>query len=394
MNAATLRESLRPHGQVGSGCLDCLHLADCGGIEQEPNLFNSDCVQANCCNSSSVGAGSGEADCDNVCPNNPKYLAFLREISGLRFHNLPPIPQAAVDLPRYVPLIYRRYARKITVNWPVVALDTYEVVRVAKDQMVTVADCPDSLRREFGLRPDATVLLRGVADDHPLERYWAYRRRDCVPRQLAMLGVSCAIGPNFSHFLDVPRHDNLFNRKRQLLCLAEFVEAGLNPVPHLNAAQPGDWRFWGRFLAENSSITMVAVEFQTGNRNRCEGERAISELVNLQQAAGRRLYPLVIGGAQFLERIAADFRTASFVDSTPFMKTVKRQSFNRKAKTGKYKWMKSPTAPGEQLDRLLIRNLRCYSDWLNSRWAAVAGEVVRVPKSPRIALAMAPGEDR
>lgn len=391
MNAAALRESLRPHGRVVSGCSDCLHFADCGGIEPELNLFNTDCVQANCCNPSGLGAWSGESDCDDVCPNNPKYLAFLWEVGGLRFHDLPPVPQAAVELPRYVPLIYRRYARKITVNWPVVALDTYEVVRVANDRMATVAACPDSLRREFGLRSDASVLLRGVADDRPLECYWQYRRHDCVPQQLARLGVCCAVGPNFSHFLNVPRHDNLFNRKRQLICLAEFVEAGLNPVPHLNAAQPGDWRFWGRFLAENPSITMVAVEFQTGNRSRCEGERAISELVNLQQTAGRCLHPLVIGGTQFLERIAADFSAASFVDSTPFMKTVKRQSFARKAATGKRRWVKSPTAPGESLDRLLVHNLRCYSDWLDSRWVAVAGEIVRIPTPPRMALAMAAG---
>lgn len=391
MNAAALRESLRPHGRVASDCDKCLHFADCGGIEPELNLFNTDCVRANCCRPWGPGTEAGAPDCDNVCPNNPKYLELLREVDGLSFHDLPVIPQSAVDLPRYVPLIYRRYASKVTVNWPVVALDTYEVVKVANDRMVTVADSPDSLRRDFGLAPDTAVMLRGVADDRPLERYWSYRRRDCVPRQLARLGVSCAVGPNFSHFLDVPRHDNLFNRKRQLLCLAEFVEAGLNPVPHLNAAQPGDWRYWGRFLAENPSITVVAVEFQTGNRSRCEGERAISELVRLQERAGRRLHPLVVGGTQFLERIAADFQAASFVDSTPFMKTVYRQAFVSIAATGKRRWRKSPTAPGESLDRLLVHNLRCYSDWLDRRWVAVAGEIVRLPAPQRMALAMAAG---
>lgn len=391
MNAAAEREYLRPHGRVASGCSDCLHLADCGGIEPVLNLFNTDCVQANCCNPSGVCGGTGEPDCDNVCPNNPKYLGLLREVGGMSFHDLPAIPQAAVDLPCYVPLIYRRYVRKLTVNWPVVALDTYEVVKLEKDRMVTVADCPDSLRREFGLRPDAAVLLRGVADDRRLERYWSHRRRDCVPQSLGRLGVSLAVGPNYSHFLDVPRHDNLFNRKRQLLCLAEFVEAGLDPVPHLNAAQPGDWRFWGRFLADNPSITVVAVEFETGNRSRCEGERAVAELVNLQREAGRRLHPLVIGGTQFLERIASDFQAASFVDSTPFMKTVKRQAFVSFAATWKRRWRKSPTDPGESLDELLVHNLRCYSDWIDSRWASVAGDIVRIPSPQRMALAIAAG---
>jgi Domain of unknown function (DUF4417) len=389
MNAAALRESLRPHGRVASDCDKCLHFADCGGIEPELNLFNTDCVQANCCRPWGPGTEAGAPDCDNVCPNNPKYLELLREVGGLSFHDLPAIPQAAVDLPRYIPLIYRRYVRKLSVNWPMVALDTYEVVKLEKDRMETVSECPDSLRRTFGLAPGTAVMLRGVADDRPLERYWSYRRRDCIPQRLERFGVSLAVGPNFSHFLDVPRHDNLFNRKRQLLCLAEFVEAGLNPVPHLNAAQPGDWRFWGRFLAENPSITVVAVEFETGNRSRAEGARAVRELVNLQQSTGRRLHPLVIGGTQFLERIATDFLTGTFVDSTPFMKTVHRQSFLSVPPTGKHRWRKSPTAPAESLDKLLAHNLPCYSDWLDMRWVAIAGEIVRIPSPQRLPLKIA-----
>ena len=389
MKAAAIRDSLRPHGRVASDCNGCLHFADCGGIEPELNLFNTDCVQANCCRPWADGSEDVLPDCDNVCPNNPKYLELLREVGGLSFHDLPAIPQSAVDLPRYIPLIYRRYVRKFTVNWPMVALDTYQVMKLEKNRMETVAECPDSLRRTFGLSSDATVMLRGVDDDRPLERYWSHRRRDCIPQRLGRLGVSLAVGPNFSHFLDVPRYDNLFNRKRQLLCLAEFVEAGLNPVPHLNAAQPGDWRYWRRFLAENPSITVVAVEFETGNRSRCEGGRAVKELVNLQQSTGRRLHPLVIGGTQFLERIATDFQAGSFVDSTPFMKTVYRQSFVSLAATGKHRWRKSPTAPNELLDRLLIHNLRSYSDWLDRRWAAVAGEIIRIPSPQRLPLTMA-----
>lgn len=391
MTPAAVRDSLRPHGRVAADCAICLNLADCGGIEPELNLFNTDCVQANCCNPPGLGGETVAPDCDNVCPNNPKYLELLREVGGdLRFDGQPAVPQTAVDLPRYAPLVYRRYARKLSVRWPVVALDTYQVVRVDGGTMGTVADSPSSLRQEFGLPSDAAVILRGVADDRPLERYWSYRRRDGVPQRLARLGVSLAVGPNFSHFLDVPRHDNLFNRKRQLLCLAELAEAGLNPAPHLNAAQPGDWRYWARFLGENPSVKVVAVEFETGNRSRPQGQRVVSELVALQQRVGRQLHPLVIGGTQFLESIAHDFRAASFVDSTPFMKTVYRRSFAGPGMTGTCRWRRTPTAPGEPLDSLLTHNLRCYSAWLDRRWAAVAGEVVRMP-TQRTPLAMAAG---
>jgi Domain of unknown function (DUF4417) len=386
MKAAAIRDSLRPHGRVAPDCNKCLHYGDCGGIEPELNLFNTDCLQAYCCR---PWAGGDAPDCDNVCPNNPKYLELLREVSGLTFQDLPAITQAPVELPRYVPLVYRRYVRPLKVNWPMVALDTYEVVRVDKDRMGTVAQCGDSLRRTFGLPLNTAVVLRGIADDRPLERYWSYRRRDGVPRLLARLGVTVAVGPNYSHFLDVPRHDNLYNRKRQLLCLAEFTEAGLNPVPHLNAAQPGDWRFWGRFLAGTPSITVVAAEFETGNRSRAEGERAVRELVNLQQSTGRRLHPLVIGGTQFLEPVAKEFVTATFLDSTPFMKTVHRQALRSMPPTGKQRWRKSPTAPDESLDKLLAHNLRTYSDWIDRRWAGVAGEIIRIPAPQRLPLVIA-----
>ena len=93
MNAAALRESLRPHGRIASDCNRCLHLADCGGIEPELNLFNTDCVQANCCRSWEPGTEADAPDCDNVCPNNPKYLEFLRDVGGLSFHDLPAIPK-------------------------------------------------------------------------------------------------------------------------------------------------------------------------------------------------------------------------------------------------------------------------------------------------------------
>lgn len=389
MRAAAIRDSLRPHGRVVSDCDKCLHFGDCGGIEPELNLFNRDCLQAYCCRSWAGGGDADARDCDNVCPNNPKYLELLREVRGLTFLELPDITQTTVELPRYVPLVYRRYVRPLKVNWPMVALDTYQVVRVEKARMGTVAQCGDSLRRTFGLSHNTGVILRGIADDRPLERYWSYRRRDGVPRLLACLGVTLAVGPNYSHFLDVPRHDNLYNRKRQLLCLAEFNEAGLNPVPHLNAAQPGDWRFWGRFLASNQSITVVAVEFETGNRSRAEGERVVRELVRLQESASRRLHPLIIGGTQFLEPVAKEFVTATFLDSTPFMKTVHRQAFRSVPPTGKQRWRKSPTAPEEPLDKLLAHNLRSYSEWLDRRWVAVAGEIVRIPAPQRLPLAIA-----
>src|SRR5207248_2889493 len=107
-------------------------------------------------------------------------------------------------------------------------------------------------------------------------------RRDGAPQAMARLGASLVIGPNFSHFLDVPRTDTLFNRKRQLVCLAGMAAAGVSPVPHLSAVMPGDWLFWRDFLRKNATIRHVAVEFQTGNKRGAEGTKVVQRLSRLQ----------------------------------------------------------------------------------------------------------------
>jgi Domain of unknown function (DUF4417) len=369
LNEARIRATLRPHGRIAADCKKCLHYDDCGGIEPVLNLFNTDCVQANCCHPMGLGTDAVPPDCDNVCPNNPKYLELLREVGGLSFDSLRVIEQSTINLPRYIPMVYRRYALRVAVKWPMVALGTYEVALLKNGHMETVAKCPEKLRQTFGLSPETEVILRGVADDRPLERYWSHRRRDRIPQQLATLGMKLAVGPNFSHFLDVPRHDNLFNRKRQLICIAEFADAG----------QPGDWRFWERFLAANPSVSVVAIEFETGNRSRVEGEEVIRQIAGIQDAIGRQIHPLVVGGTQYLEWFATHFEQASFIDSTPFMKTVKRQAFNPQATKRKLRWEKRSTALGEPLDELLAWNLKGHSDSLDRRWASIKGTAAKRP---------------
>src|SRR5581483_9774766 len=153
--------------------------------------------------------------------------------------------------------------------------------------------------------------------------------RDRVPEQMARLGVEQVVGPNFSHFLDVPRPETLANRMRQLLCLEEMQRVGLSPIPHLSAAQTADWRFWKDFLRRSPSVRLVAVEFETGNRAPVEGMKVIDHLAAIQEALGRSLHLLAIGGAQFTEDIARHLGAFTVIDSNPFMKALKRQVFAR-----------------------------------------------------------------
>src|SRR5690606_41634023 len=84
---------------------------------------------------------------------------------------------------------------------------------------------------------------------------------------------------------------SLFNRRRQLLCLAELHRAGVPIIPHLSAVMPEDWRFWRDFLERNPSLRFVAVEFQTGNKNPPQGrsEEHTSELQSRENLVCRLL---------------------------------------------------------------------------------------------------------
>jgi Domain of unknown function (DUF4417) len=356
-----LRDDLRPHGEVSEKCTSCIFFADCGGIEPKRSLFKEDCFDRNCCN---------DGSCDNVCPYKGDFLSRCHEVGGLRFDDLKPIEQRPIPIPRYVPLIHHGYSRSDSLDCPVVALSTSEVFRLDKSGVYRpIAESAESLRSLFRLQASTTIILRGTAKDPPLERYWKYRRRDDAPRMMASLGVSLVVGPNFSHFLDVPRTDNLFNRKRQLICLGEMASAGLNPVPHLSAVMPGDWSFWKDYLRSNPSIRHVAVEFQTGNKRGAEGTKAVRRLSRLQDQLGRNLHPILIGAAQFLTRVACEFDNFTLIDSTPFMKAVKRMSFDD-SKAGRA-WVEERTSPGEPIDSLIAQNIVGYSAWVERRCGSV-----------------------
>lgn len=316
------------------------------------------CFDLSCC--------GGEAGCKRICPHNhPDFMRRLEEVGGLRFDDLKSLAQRPAELPQYVPVIDHKKGRHGTLDYPAAALSTYRVVRLKGRRYRALADNPRDLRAAFGIAEDARVILRGTARDPSLERYWQYGDRDDAARQLAALGVSLIIAPNFSHVLNVPRSEHLYNRRRQLLCIESMVESGLNVAPHLSAVARGDWDFWRGYLSDNEAVMYVAKEFQTGNKNRTQGRRSIESLADLQQDIGRKLHPIVIGGAQFVEYVAARFETFTLLDSVPFAKTTRRRLFDLAA--GKSPWRETWTLLGQGLERNLDHNVRRYAPWIEQR---------------------------
>jgi len=355
---ATRRKEYRPHGTIAASCPQCAYFDICGGIDTGRPLLN--CFDMFC---------PGDGKCHHVCPCQPDFIECMRDIRGLRFDDLNRITQVPLDLPVYIPVVHHGYRRVVPLNWPVVALDTYECFCLSSGVYTSNTNSPEELRASFRLGNKTQIVMRGTAKDKPLEKYWEYRRRDRVPEQLAALDVLAAIGPNFSHFLGVPRTDNLFNRKRQLICLEEFYVAGVPPIPHLNAVMPGDWRFWREYLAANSSVRVVAIECQTGNRAPDEGHKAFDSLARIQGNLGRSLHPVIIGGGQFIDFVAERFDKFTLMDSEPFMKAIKRRAFE--PKRGQRSWRESFSLERQPIDDLVLRNIEGYGEWAESRLGSV-----------------------
>lgn len=360
MNNADIRAQLRPHGILSAACRRCAFFSDCGGIEPEQGLFNCfELCRDNC------------GTCDNVCPRKPDFFHRMCEIGSLHYHRSIPITQSEVDLPTYIPMIHHGSRRIKSLNIHFAAISTYQLFHSVAGAYRCIVDTPTALRAKYKLNKNTNIILRGTSVDADLEKYWSYRRRDRAAAQLALLGISGAIGPNFSHFLDVPRTDNLYNRKRQLICLEEFQQAGISPVPHLNTVTFADWEFWRDYLNQNEGILYVSVEFQTGNKNRTQGRIVIDRLACLQDQLGRPLHPIVIGAARFTELLVEKFARFSLIDSRPFMTAVNRKMIVVDPDNCReVQFLTHHTRPAEAISRILLHNIEQYSSWIGNRCEA------------------------
>lgn len=362
VNSAQVRRDLRPHGIIAPACRSCYWFKDCGGFQAERPMAT--CFEATCCEF----RGGDKATCNSVCPYKDDFPDWLSDTHGLSFDDLPSFNQPTLELPHYIPVIDHASRRRKPLAWPVVALNTSSVLRIGRrpgDQYSAVGDSRASIRQAFRVASDCRIVLNGVGRDKHLERYWENRLRSDAPNQLARLGVDAAIGPNFSHFLGVPRTDNLFNRRRQLICLGEMQSSGLPVVPHLNAVMPEDWRFWRILLEKNPTVRYVAVEFQTGNRTPHQGRRAIEHLVQIQTVINRPLHPIIVGGGQFVEYVATRFANFTLMDSMPLLKAMHRQYFDRSA--GKNPWRQGFRLIGQDVDDFLLGNVQGYSALIKER---------------------------
>ncbi|MFO0864725.1 MAG: DUF4417 domain-containing protein [Gemmataceae bacterium] len=347
-----------------ASCFDCNWHPSCGGVRDDQGyLFGDSCFARHCC--------GGKANCNYLCPSNPHFARMMNEVEGLNFANLPVLMQRKVRLPLYVPSILHASGRDRALGIPFAAIPVEEVFRRDRSGLRAKATDPIGFRLALGLAPSTRIIINCVRPDADIERLWEYWRQDDLPAQLVKLDIEAVIAPNYSHLQGVPKLEIVGNRMRQLICVRDLANAGLLPVPHLSVIDPANWDWWKRYLQRNDNVSYVAFEFETGYKRRVEGEDAIERLAAVQAELGRSLHLIVVGGTQYRVMIQSHFRSTTFIDASPFWKTVNR--YRARIDGTKMEWDKSPLPKGVPLDEMMAQNLSTYTEWMVSPLRNIVG---------------------
>lgn len=328
------------------GCRDCAFLRMCGGLEGQQTMFG--------CFTSCGSCGVDEGKCDYTCPRKANFWRDWVEVGGLEPKQRRTLPSLDLALPLYVPMIRHGSSRGEPLPIDVVALNTFEVVdftRRVRD------DSPATLRERFQVAPNARVVVVSVKQDRYIESFWANRDKDRLAA-LARLGVAAISTPNFSFFDDAPRLHSVRNFWRILRTAEDLADAGIVPIPHVNALCREDWKLWARMLRENPAVRHVCKEFQTGFSDPERATDAVEGLRWLQDAAGRALHPIIVGGRRVAHQVARHFSSFTIIDSAVFFATIKRKRIVVHGTSAAQ--VDNPTSPGESLDGLLQDNFREY----------------------------------
>ena len=344
-----------PDRRMGAlGCHVCPERALCGGLQMRAGFF--DCLQF-CC-------GKAET-CDRVCRKHPDFADRVREVETFDLGTVPRAPVlAAPPLPRLIPVIYGRTARYTPAVCTEAALRLYQMFdrRTGKPRFTSHG----ALCKHFGIRPDTTILLTGVNRDPPLERWWELGEACRIPiiRAMRAIGISLVTTPNYSLFTDRPRWDDLHAIKRIAIVHEEFLREEIPAALHINGRTETDFERWTSYIAGRPEITHLAYEFTTGTRCAERRKQHLIWLDELAAAVGRPLHLVVRGGIAVFPVLTRIFAGVTVLDTSIYMKTMKRQRAYRNAKA-RLDWENAPTARNAPVDELFAENYRTVDGWLH-----------------------------
>ena len=342
-------------GTESIGCTVCPDRDICGGLRVHASLF--DCLQF-CCQNPDT--------CDRVCRKHPDYANRVREVNTFSLSTIPraqmlPAPQ----LPHLVPMVYHRAGRSSAPCVDAVAVSLYAQFdrRSGRPRYKSRR----SLTEAFAVPLDATIVLTGIDRDPPLERWWELgeKRRQQIIRAMAASGVGLITTPNYSLFTDRPRQDNLHAIKRIGLVHEEFLRAEMPAALHVNGRTDTDFQRWAEYISERPEVTHIAYEFATGTARKGRLEQHTYWLADLAKGVGRPIHLVVRGGMSQLPVLVRTFAEVTVVDTSIFIKTMKRQCAYLNA--GKVlRWASHPTDGGAPVDDLFAKNLGTVRTWIRA----------------------------
>lgn len=342
------------------GCVDCHELALCGGLHARTGAF--DCLSY-CCGT--------PGKCDKVCTRNPEFVARVWEVGGFPFDNVPRGSEfASRQLPFTIPVLYGRARRTTVFAAPAVGLSLYQVTSrsVAEPRFHSRED----LCEYFAISPASQIILSGVAFDSPIERWWRLGpQRAALARKLSELGIYAATTPNYSLFSDSPRWDDLHAMKRIAIVWQEMINAGLFTALHVNARTARDLARWTDLVGNRPEIRSLAYEFGTGAGNPSRIGWHVDGLCELAETVKRPLDLIVRGGTARLSQLGSSFSRVSVLDTTTYMKTVKRKRAEL-ATNGELRWIDHPTDPHSSVDSLLCSNFATVDSFVCQRLGVAA----------------------
>jgi hypothetical protein len=286
-----------------------------------------------------------------VCPENVlDFVAHVAQVNGWSLEDIAPQAKRVVSPPLFVPLLYGGSSRHTTLPAPWVSIPFGRMYdkRTGEVRHTTRA----ALSAAFKIREDAHIIVSGTDEDAVIERWWEHRDRSAVLASLRALDVDLITTPNYSLFSKTPRPDHWYNMKRIAITWAEIVGAGLPAALHLNACADDEWDTWVDFLRSHQEIGHVAFEFGTGAGSRRRAPWHVSQLVRLAQQIGRPVHLTLRGGFNVIRVLAAAFASVTFVDSTPYLRTMKRR-IPMPIVGNRREWVPFRTDQGEDVTNLL-----------------------------------------
>jgi hypothetical protein len=161
--------------------------------------------------------------------------------------------------------------------------------------------------------------------------------------------------PNFSVYNNVPRTENLYNIKRNVLIAQEFLEFRVPIALHINACTDTDYLRYSEFLAERPEFEAISFEFITGPGYPSRIGWHVKKLIELSNFVSRPLQLVVRGGTNTLGILSAAFPNILAIDSDPLQRALhrKRMIFGN---DGRIRCVDNKLPRGEPVDELLVQN--------------------------------------